>query len=156
MPFLWYFYSALPRALLSSIFLIPVGLFFNSRVRVLVIPSIFYVILFSFLPHKELRFIFYVLPLLNAIAATGADYVWKMRGKSFIRAIISVSIIFHLVLNSVASVGFLIASHKNYPGGNALMKLQEIEKRDNVNVHIDVYSAQTGVSRFLELNPTWK
>jgi len=47
----------------------------------------------------------------------------------------------------------LIASHYNYPGAQALLKLQTL-KRDQTfaNVHIDVYSAENGISRFLETN----
>jgi alpha-1,6-mannosyltransferase len=52
-----------------SYFLVPLGLFWDSRARVLTIPGIAYVIFFSFLPHKELRFIMYVFPLLNVSAA---------------------------------------------------------------------------------------
>ncbi|KAL3188102.1 hypothetical protein MRX96_004323 [Rhipicephalus microplus] len=42
-------------------------------------------------------------------------------------------------------------------GGYALKKLHEIEAGLPVaNIHIDVFAAQTGVSRFGELNPHWR
>lgn len=157
MPFLWYFYSALPRALLSSLLLMPAGLYLSIRCRVLVIPCLIFVFLYSFLPHKELRFIIYVIPVLNIAAAIACDILWKKRGKNFLWALASVGLIFHLVLNAVISTAFLIVASKNYPGGNALLKLHQLEHFSSpVNVHIDVYSAQTGVSRFLELSPMWK
>ncbi|CAG7725517.1 unnamed protein product [Allacma fusca] len=135
-PFLWYFYSALPRAMATSVLLVPYGFF---------------------LPHKELRFIFYVIPVFNVAAAATCDRLWKNRGKSFVHALISVGVIFHLVVNGVFSTGMLIVSSKNYPGGNALLKLHQVESLDSkLNLHIDVYSAQTGISRFMELSPNWR
>jgi alpha-1,6-mannosyltransferase len=72
-PPLWYFYSVLPRALLFTLFLVPFGLWHQSKKTFenFLLPSIGFVVLYSFLPHKELRFIVYVFPLLNAIAAKG-------------------------------------------------------------------------------------
>ena len=140
----------------SSLFLVPYGLWINSRVRQIFLPCFLFVFFFSFLPHKELRFIFYVLPIFNVAAAATCDRIWKNRGKSFAHALISVAVIFHIVVNGVTSTGMLIASSKNYPGGNALLKLQDIEPATSkVNLHIDVYAAQTGISRFLEVSPNW-
>jgi len=48
------------------------GCILERRVRVLVMCALFYVGAYSFLPHKELRFIFPALPLFNAAAAAGA------------------------------------------------------------------------------------
>ena len=55
-----------------SYFLIPVGAAMDPRVKKLIVPGILFVILFSFLPHKELRFIMYVFPLLNVSAAAAS------------------------------------------------------------------------------------
>ncbi len=70
MPFLWYFTSALPRALLLPLLSIPWALFTDTRRAVrLVGPAVGFVLLYSFLPHKELRFIIYAVPLFNTVAA---------------------------------------------------------------------------------------
>jgi len=156
-PFWWYFYSALPRALASSMLLVPYGLLVDSRIRSYFRPCFFFVFFFSFLPHKELRFVFYVIPIFNVAAAATCNKLWSNRGKSFLHALISVGVIFHIVVNCVVSTGMLIVSSKNYSGGTALLKLHKIESLDaRLNIHIDVYAAQTGVSRFLEISPAWK
>lgn len=68
-PFLWYFYSVAPRLLLSSIvfvFLRPKQ-FANKYAAV----AFLYVLAYSWLPHKELRFVIYSLPLVNICVADG-------------------------------------------------------------------------------------
>lgn len=156
-PFAWYFYDALPRSMASSFVLLPFGVFMDQRVRRFFTPCFLFVFFFSFLPHKELRFILYVIPIFNVGAAVVCNRIWSNRGKSFVHALISVGVIFHIVCNGVFSTGSLIVSSKNYPGGSALVKLQQMEPLNaNMNVHIDVYAAQTGISRFLEASPHWR
>lgn len=72
-PYLWYLYSAIPRAILFSLVLIPFSFLYKIKETLtqLFIPVIGFILIYSFLPHKELRFIIYVFPVLNAMAAKG-------------------------------------------------------------------------------------
>ncbi|XP_033358008.1 probable Dol-P-Man:Man(7)GlcNAc(2)-PP-Dol alpha-1,6-mannosyltransferase isoform X1 [Bombus vosnesenskii] len=156
-PFLWYFYSALPRGLGLSYFLIPLGMLWDARVRALTVPGIAFVALFSFLPHKELRFIIYVFPLLNVSAAAVCHRIWENREKSPWNGILALIILGHLVLNALFSMFLLCVAGSNYPGGLAIAKLHRLEK-DSINpvhIHIDILTAQTGVSRFTQTNSSW-
>ena len=79
---LWYFYSALPRALLSSLFLLPLAPVLDKRSLLLLLPTLSFIALYSILPHKELRFIIYSIPLLNTAAAMTAAELWRQRTSS--------------------------------------------------------------------------
>lgn len=155
-PFLWYCYSALPRALGCSLLMVPVGAVLEPRVRRLVLPCALFVLAFSFLPHKELRFIVYVFPLLNISAACGCSRIWMNRSKSSLRTLLGAGVLIHLVINSLFSLLLLRVAYSNYPGGYAIARLHRVEpSSEEVHVHIDNLSAQTGVSRFTQLNHRW-
>lgn len=156
-PFLWYFYSAIPRGMACSVFLLPLGIYYEVRVRKLLLPAIVFVFLFSFLPHKELRFIIYVFPLLNLSAASACHRIFENRGKSSFHTFLAFGVCCHLVLNAVFSVFLLCIAGANYPGGVAISRLHSLEKDEKFAfVHIDVLTAQTGVSRFTQGNPNWR
>ncbi|XP_043271991.1 probable Dol-P-Man:Man(7)GlcNAc(2)-PP-Dol alpha-1,6-mannosyltransferase isoform X2 [Venturia canescens] len=156
-PFLWYFYSALPRGLALSYVLVPLGMLWDPRVRALTVPGLVFVLLFSFLPHKELRFIIYVFPLLNVSAAAVCHRIWENRGKSAWNSFLALCILGHLTLNAIFSMFLLCVAGSNYPGGLAIARLHRLERESNipVSVHIDVLTAQTGVSRFTQTNSKW-
>ncbi|XP_059155547.1 dol-P-Man:Man(7)GlcNAc(2)-PP-Dol alpha-1,6-mannosyltransferase-like isoform X1 [Physella acuta] len=155
-PFLWYFYSVLPRALSATLLLVPVGIYLMRHVTILLWPAFGYILLFSFLPHKELRFIIYTFPIFNTVAACAISTIWHNKNKTITRKLVAMGAMGLLVGNMVMTSGFLYISHHNYPGGQAMKILHELEKdTTDVHVHIDVYTAQTGVTRFTQLRPDW-
>ncbi|XP_066991357.2 uncharacterized protein Alg12 [Anabrus simplex] len=155
-PFLWYFYSAIPRGMALSAFLVPLGAAYDTRVRKLLLPALVFVFLYSFLPHKELRFIIYVFPLLNVAAASACHRMWENRTKSAFHCVLALGICFHLVMNAIFSIVLLCIAGTNYPGGVAIARLHRLARAEPVNVHIDVLSAQTGISRFTQINKNWR
>ena len=79
-PWHWYLLtSALPRALLLAYPLAFLGATVEPRSRPLARAAATFVGLYSFLPHKELRFIFPAVPLMNACAACAVHFVVQGR-----------------------------------------------------------------------------
>ncbi|CAG9565259.1 unnamed protein product [Danaus chrysippus] len=156
-PFLWYIYSALPRGLGPSIVLIPIGLYLERRLTPIVMPAIVYIILFSFLPHKELRFIIYVFPMLNMASAAACTYVYIRRTKAPIYELLFWGIAVIITLNIIFSTALVLVAMTNYPGGIAMTRFHKLLKNEPfVHVHISNLAAQTGVTRFTQMHSHWK
>uniref|UniRef100_A0A183CWM5 Mannosyltransferase n=1 Tax=Gongylonema pulchrum TaxID=637853 RepID=A0A183CWM5_9BILA len=69
------------------------------------------------------------------------------------------AVVAHLVFNICGTCIFTTASQNNYPGAEALNRIQRTASQDRLKpvlVHIDGYAAQTGISRFLEDFDAWE
>lgn len=167
-PFHFYFLNALPRLLLNPltyILCIPLALLSPAtrpRSLDLLIPSLLFTAVYSVLPHKEWRFIIYVVPALTSVAAAGASYIWTRRSKSAIYSLLSLGLIASVLLSLTASTALLAISSLNYPGGAALSHLHahfspftptnitDITPHRPLHVYFDNLACQTGITRFLE------
>ncbi|KAE9218848.1 Dol-P-Man:Man(7)GlcNAc(2)-PP-Dol alpha-1,6-mannosyltransferase [Phytophthora fragariae] len=179
-PPLWYFTYALPRALQATALLIPLGLstllptLLKSRslhdivwslktapivdwsVLSLVWPVFVYLGLYSLLPHKELRFIFNAIPILNMVSAVGLAKLYRNRSKAFLPFVGAIGC---MLVTVIGTLFLLTAAQINYPGGEAFVRLHQIglnERDVPRSVHIDVPAAMTGVSRFGEEFSAWR
>lgn len=189
-PWHWYWTAALPKALLLSLPLVPLSILRLQEVLNLLanvskllhrsatpgllnlksivdptwlqylLPAFGYVALYSFLGHKEVRFLFPALPLFNLGAAVALSKVHAMAGIVFkdkpvhgVSKILYAVCIIALLLSLGASFAFVAVSRQNYPGGRALEVLTSNVREKSlsqVRVHVDVASAMTGVSKFAE------
>ncbi|RKF81403.1 Dol-P-Man:Man-PP-Dol alpha-1,6-mannosyltransferase [Golovinomyces cichoracearum] len=168
-PTYYYYTNLLPKLLLNPLilfFLIPFGLKIRAtrdRVIDLTIPSLVYVSIYSFQPHKELRFIIYVAVPLTTAAASSAAYIWNRSSKNTFYRITSFILVASFIFSGLVSTGMLLISSLNYPGGHAISQLKFIIQQtggkfpnnqstpEKISVHMDVLSCMTGVTRFLEI-----
>ncbi|KAF2468226.1 uncharacterized protein BDR25DRAFT_335602 [Lindgomyces ingoldianus] len=158
-PWHFYFVNALPRLLMNPMIYmvcIPVAIV-NLATREstvqLLIPLLGFVGLYSILPHKEWRFIIYVVPGITATAAAGASWIWTRRSKSAIYTTLSLALVGSVLFSFAASASLLAISSLNYPGGAALDFLHHRIEHPigrHFQVYFDNLACQTGVTRFLE------
>ncbi|KAH9248359.1 hypothetical protein BASA81_014033 [Batrachochytrium salamandrivorans] len=146
-PWYWYWIVGLPKSLLLSLPLMVIGaLQADSKlIQAIFLPTLCFVGLYSLLPHKEIRFLFPILPGLTLCAAKGADWLWKQNILG-----IKLVLVAGLLISLLAVVGFSAVSSHNYPGGYATKWLVQNRKSQGL-VHIDAYSAMNGISRFSQL-----
>lgn len=174
-PFHWYFSNALPRALGGNLLLAMMALGGHARkmVGIMVAPAIIFVCMYSGLRHKELRFVFYALPVLNAAAAIAVEealrgvrggmeprkegLIGRRRVKGFVVGLFVTATLGLSVSQTIVST---VASSWNYPGAHALRAMHEKERTvyrgtgmcERVGrVHIDAECAMNGVSQFVQV-----
>ncbi|KAF6230023.1 hypothetical protein HO133_004361 [Letharia lupina] len=160
-PWHFYFTSALPRLLFNP-FLYQICLPFTLSISILrrqaldiLLPNLLFVAVYSSQPHKEWRFIIYIIPSFLAVASAGASWIWTRRAKSFVYRVLSLALVASTLASFMASLGMLAVSRLNYPGAEALNRLHALAGNDTgvVKVHMDTLACMTGVTRFMERAP---
>ncbi|KAL3641369.1 dolichyl-P-Man:Man(7)GlcNAc(2)-PP-dolichol alpha-1,6-mannosyltransferase [Castilleja foliolosa] len=135
------------------------GVLLDRRVMLYIIPVLSFVLLYSKLPHKELRFIISSLPMFNLSAAVAATRIYNNRKKGFWKYLY-IAMLGLFVISLGCTIMTFMASYENYPSGYALKGLHNMAYLKNnskeVWVHIDTFSAINGISRFCENDDPWR
>ncbi|XP_026443749.1 dol-P-Man:Man(7)GlcNAc(2)-PP-Dol alpha-1,6-mannosyltransferase-like [Papaver somniferum] len=157
--FHWYFTSALPRSLLAAYPLALLGLVLERRMLRYILPVFSFILLYSKLPHKELRFIIGSVPIFNLSAAVTASRLYNNRNKGVWKWF-NFAVVGSLLMSVGCSLVMFMASYENYPSGYALKALHQMAPDDSSlkvqMLHIDTLSAMNGISRFCENSPPWR
>lgn len=161
-PWHWYLTSALPRLLPSPLlFALPLLPFLPSTLRhqlsPLLLPTSFYITLYSLLPHKETRFLFPILPPLTTTLALLATYPSIRLSRSRLHQLLTTLLILStLTTFCISHLVLLPLSSLTYPGAHALNLVHTHADetldppRKELRVHLTNLALQTGVTRFLE------
>ncbi|EED92355.1 dolichyl-phosphate-mannose-glycolipid alpha-mannosyltransferase, partial [Thalassiosira pseudonana CCMP1335] len=156
----WYFTKALPKGMLLTALLVPLAFLRKGLIDLSLFgffaPILGFITLYSLLPHKEIRFIFPALPMINVCAAYGMSRLHTLvfaksqtKAKQWVCKGMYLCGVGCIALSMLGSLIFLRLSTDNYPGGVALEQLEQHGIHwENVHVHVDVAAAMTGVSLF--------
>lgn len=129
--------------------------YFNS-LRVLGLSAVLFVAAMSFQPHKEWRFIVYIIPIFNALAGNGLAHLWTNRSKLFAHKALFFLMIGSSLISFVMSTFMSFASSFNYPGGDAIDWVNEYVSDkgfpEKVVVHMEVPACMTGITRFTQFH----
>ncbi|KAJ8099377.1 Alg9-like mannosyltransferase family-domain-containing protein [Lipomyces tetrasporus] len=162
-PWYTYFSLHLPKLLLNpvTIPLIFVGVYVEwRRLGMQLAPYVAFVGVYSMQPHKEWRFIVYVVPVFVLTAATGATWISNRMRKRAIFLATALAILASAAGTLMVSAGMLAVSSTNYPGGHAVAALHESldelagakaavgDALGNVTVHFDVPVCMSGATLF--------
>jgi alpha-1,6-mannosyltransferase len=184
-PWYWYISSALPKLLLAIFPLLPLAVF-NIPERLVALweakpainplldttwleyflPAVGFVAIYSCLAHKEVRFLFPVMPLFSLAGAVAIGRFHRLvfppsnkdKRVSMVAKFGYAGCLAALVFSLLASMTFVAVSRWNYPGGEALLRLEVhltksldqslIPSQPQVHVYVDVAAAMSGVSLF--------
>ena len=169
-PFHWYFTSAIPRLLinpaliplLTTIIMSPIALLrltYNDQTfKSLLWPYLTYTFLYSFLPHKETRFIFPILPPLTTALAVSATYISNNRHRHTTYNLITLTLLISTLITALFSHAILLPlSSLTYPGAYALHSLHTLSTisppQRTLHIHLSNLALQTGITRFQQ-HPT--
>lgn len=127
-----------------------------AKLKIVSLASLFHIIVLSFQPHKEWRFIIYAVPSIMLLGATGAAHLWEnMKVKKITNVLYLAILPLSIMTSFFISMAFLYISRMNYPGGEALTSFNDmiVEKNiTNATVHVSIPPCMTGVTLFGELN----
>ena len=157
----WYFSNALPRAMLFALPLALVAVVCptkNTRgpviARRLGCVYLSFVALYSYLPHKELRFILVALPWLLSAAAVLAARLWTAPATwpLAVRALCRLGLLGGLTLSCMVSGVMLRSNSYEYVGARALAAahgyLAGSPTSGGSAVFLDAFACMNGVTRF--------
>ena len=131
-PWHWYVSTAIPKAMLATLLLVPLAFLRIPSCRLdttwlaYFVPIAGFILLYSCLGHKEMRFMFPAMPILNLAAAVGMTKLqqWafppKNKSSSLLAKLSFLGGIGCILSTLLASLIFLQVSKHNYPGGQAL------------------------------------
>ncbi|KHN31111.1 Dol-P-Man:Man(7)GlcNAc(2)-PP-Dol alpha-1,6-mannosyltransferase [Glycine soja] len=134
------------------------GLFVDRRVRSFTFPVLAFILLYSKLPHKELRFIISSVPIFNLSASIASNRIYNNK-KKMIWNLLFLILLGLLLMSLAGTITSFMASYWNYPSGHALKELHGIGFHNDTDerwVHIDTFSAMNGISRFCESEFPWR
>ncbi|KAG8526999.1 uncharacterized protein KY384_008428 [Bacidia gigantensis] len=162
-PYHFYFTSSLPRLIFNPLHLLLLPFTFSIPILRrpaldILVPNILYIIIYSFQPHKEWRFIVYTVPPFLAVASAGASWIWTRRSKNAVYRLLALALVASTLASFAASVGLCAISRMNYPGGVALERLHTLmDETEEVvgvrRVHLGTLACMTGITRFSERRP---
>jgi alpha-1,6-mannosyltransferase len=152
-PWNWYWAAGLPSTMLLAYPLSIAICAVDKPTRHLCWPFLAFVGAMSFLPHKELRFVFHAIPVFNVATAR---LLSRATGSSLkiVRCIGRMAIACILISTIAVTISKVFISRGNYSGAVALLDAQRIINTPAV-IHIDVPIAMSGISRFLQYRQDW-
>ncbi|KAG4306288.1 hypothetical protein PORY_000276 [Pneumocystis oryctolagi] len=154
-PWHVYFSKYIPKLLLNPFFFIlwGISLFTRKDTVNLLVPNIIFVLIYSLLPHKEWRFVVYVIPSLTLMSAVGATWIFNRRHKSLVFMTMFVMLVIATVASFFINIAMSLISSLNYPGGFAIQSLHDnFNLFEGERVYLDIYTRMTGATLFLQHN----
>ena len=161
-PWHWYFTSALLRLLINPLLLILIPWGFATNYSTLapslidlLTPPLTYTAIYSFLPHKETRFLFPIIPPVTAALALIASRATIRMERSIIHRLTTYILLTTTLISTYISHGLLLPlSAQTYPGGAAISSLHAVSlnyrPQAQIRVHLTNLALQTGVTHFLD------